>query len=348
MSGTDRLPLPAIAVRRLTALGIDCAALLKRAGLPQALLTDPAQRLTTGAFFHLWQTLGEVSDDPMLGLRLGAEIDTGQLDVASTAAAHAASLRDALAKMARYKRLLCPEEISLLESGGEARVEFRWTLTAQAPPAMLIDSCLASTLLLARYGSGDGALAPLRVDYARPEKDKETLERHYGCAVRFNAAVDGIVFDAALLDQPFVTHNPDLLAMLQPGLEAGLQALDGLQGADLDADAGAFLEQVATAVRRQMQGQRPNVNDVARDMAMSQRTLQRRLAAHGTSYQAVLDEVRRHTAQALLDEGRMDAGEIAFLLGFEELNSFTRAFRGWSGTTPQRWREGVDARRRPN
>lgn len=332
MSGTDRLPLPAIAVRRLTALGVDCAALLRRAGLPQALLTDPAQRLSTGDFFHLWQTLGEFSEDRLLGLRLGADIGAGQLDVASTAAAHAASLRDALAKMARYKRLLCPEEIRLLESGGEARVEFRWLLTPQAPPAMLIDSCLASTLLLARYGSGS-AVAPLRVEYARPARDQAALERHYGCALRFDAAADGIVFDAALLDRPFVTHNPDLLAMLQPGLDAGLRALDGL-----DPDAGVFLEQVATAVRRQMQGRRPNVNDVARAMAMSQRTLQRRLAQHGTSYQAVLDGVRRHTAQALLAEGRMDAGEIAFLLGFEELNSFTRAFRGWSGTTPQRWR----------
>jgi AraC-like DNA-binding protein len=61
----------------------------------------------------------------------------------------------------------------------------------------------------------------------------------------------------------------------------------------------------------------------------------------GTSYQDVLNQVRRDTARHLLDATDLDTGEIAFLLGFEELNSFTRAFRQWEGQTPQRWRRPV-------
>jgi AraC-like DNA-binding protein len=81
------------------------------------------------------------------------------------------------------------------------------------------------------------------------------------------------------------------------------------------------------------------VDKLAADLRLSPRTLQRRLVEQGTSYQALLDDVRRETARRLLSATDLDPGEIAFLLGFAELNSFTRAFRGWEGTTPLRWRE---------
>jgi AraC-like DNA-binding protein len=76
-------------------------------------------------------------------------------------------------------------------------------------------------------------------------------------------------------------------------------------------------------------------------MRMSSRTLQRRLEELGTSYQSVLDDVRHDTARRLLANTDLDAGEVAFLLGFEELNSFTRAFHAWEGATPTRWRDAV-------
>ena len=77
---------------------------------------------------------------------------------------------------------------------------------------------------------------------------------------------------------------------------------------------------------------------------MTPRTLQRRLEAVGTTYQELLDDVRRQSARRLLSNTDLDAGEVAFLLGFEELNSFTRAFHTWEGTTPTRWRASDNAR----
>jgi len=92
-------------------------------------------------------------------------------------------------------------------------------------------------------------------------------------------------------------------------------------------------------LNRRMTGERPSVEKIAHDMRMSVRTLQRRLGESGTNYQAVLDEVRRDASRRLLANTDLDASEIAFLLGFEELNSFSRAFHGWEGATPSRWRE---------
>ena len=87
-----------------------------------------------------------------------------------------------------------------------------------------------------------------------------------------------------------------------------------------------------------MWGQRPSVEVVAKDLCVSPRTPQRRLEESGTNYQQLLDEVRQDTAHKLLAATDLESGQIAFLLGFEELNSFTRAFHGWEGATPMRWR----------
>jgi len=94
-----------------------------------------------------------------------------------------------------------------------------------------------------------------------------------------------------------------------------------------------------------MTGERPSIDKVARELGLSARTLQRRLGELGTTYQALLDDVRRDASRRLLASTDLDAGEVAFLLGFEELNSFSRAFHAWEGATPSRWREEHAGRR---
>jgi len=134
------------------------------------------------------------------------------------------------------------------------------------------------------------------------------------------------------MHEPFLTHNEDLVDLLLPGLEAALRDY---------AKAQSLSEQVGAILGRSMHGERPSVEAVAKQLHISPRTLQRRLADEGTSYQQQLDLVRQQTARHLLTSTDMEAGEIAFFLGFEEINSFTRAFHHWAGTTPNRWREAT-------
>jgi AraC-like DNA-binding protein len=332
MSHADAIPLPAVLWRRLPALGIAPAVLLRQAGLPVSLLAETRPKVTTAGFFALWRALEQLDTDPAFGLRLASEASADQLDVASIAAMHAPTFGEALQKLARYKRLVCPEEVLLQAKGAEVGVVFRWWLTRDAPPPRLIDACLASCLVLGRYGTGRD-LQPLRVEVARPEAHRSMLESHFGCQVVFGATVDRIVFEQAVLEVPFRTANPDLLAMLLPGLETAL-ALE--PGTFKDA---AFVDRVRETIRLQMQGQRPTVEAIGKELALSARSLQRRLSEAGTSYQRLLDEVRESVACELLGRTELDSGEIAFLLGFEELNSFNRAFSAWKGTTPLRWRQ---------
>ncbi len=194
---------------------------LHRAGLPAALFSQSKARLTTKEYFTLWRAIGEVSGDPAFGLRLGSEAPPHQYDIATVAAIHSANLGEALRKLARYKRLVCPEEITVEPHRGEAVVRFRWTMAEGHAPIALTDAMFASTLSLARRGTGK-QLAPRRLELTRRGDHEARLMRHFGCAIRFNAPLDLLIFDEVALAEPFITHNQDLVALLVPGLEAAL------------------------------------------------------------------------------------------------------------------------------
>ncbi|HEY0777118.1 MAG TPA: AraC family transcriptional regulator [Gemmatirosa sp.] len=327
--------VPSVLLDRLAAVGIDPARVLRHAGIARERFRAPKTRLTVGEFFAFWRAIAAVSGSGAFGLRIGAEAHPHQFDVAALAALHAPTFGDALVIVARYKRVVCGETLGVETVGAEARVAFHWVHVDDALPLLLVDAAFASLVMLARRGTGR-PVRPLRVELARRPADAALLRHHFGCAVRFDAPGDVLVFDAAALALPFATHNADLLAVLLPGLESALG--ERLSGHSVTDD-------VRLAVGRRMRGERPSVQAVATELHMSPRTLQRRLGALGTTYQHVLDEVRHDTSRRLLGSTDLDAAEVAFLLGFDEVNSFARAFSTWEGRTPTRWRAASPASR---
>ncbi len=314
---------------------MDLPAILRVAGLPVTLLDQGRFALTTRRYFALWDAIEAISGDPAIGLRIGTEASPDQLNIASLSALHSANFGDALRKLSRYKRLICPEDIRLEPGHGEVTVTYRWLLADGAAPNPLIDSMFASAVSLAQRGSGK-AIRPLRVDLTRRSANRSMLARHFGCQIRFDAPVDALVFDTASLGIPFLTHDEDVLAAMLPGLDASIEALSKKQ---------SFTDEIDTVLARAMRGQRPSVETLARELGMSRRTLQRRLTLDGTSYQQQLDRVRRRIARQLLDSTDLALGEIAYFLGFEEVNSFSRAFHQWERVTPNQWRKREPERR---
>jgi AraC-like DNA-binding protein len=329
----DLVPVPSQVLERLAAVGVDVASVLQQAGLSRSQLAARV-RLTTREFFAFWRIVEQVSTRPDVGLRLGSEARPYQLDVASLAALHAPNLGEALKKLARYKRLVCPEEIEIAIVDGEARIHFHWNFAEEQVPLLIVDGAFATVVEIARRGTGR-RLAVRRIELTRRRADEATLTRHFGCDIHFDAPLDLLVLDERALAEPFLTHNEELLAVMLPGLEAAVAE----QGS-----TPTVADDVRMILGRRMHGERPTVDKIADEMRMSPRTLQRRLEAVGTTYQELLDEVRRQSARRLLSNTDLDAGEVAFLLGFEELNSFTRAFHTWEGTTPTRWRASDTSR----
>ncbi len=329
----DLVPVPSQVLERLAAIGVDVARVLQHARLSRSQLAARAH-LTTREFFAFWRVVEQVSGRRDLGLRLGSEASPHQLDVASLAALHAPNLGEALKKLARYKRLVCPEEIEMAIVDGEARIRFHWILADEEIPLLIVDGAFATVVAIAHRGTGR-RIVPRRVELTRRRADEQTLTRHFGCEIHFDAPLDLLVLEERALAEPFLTHNEDLLAVMLPGLEAAVAE---------HGPTRTVADDVRMILGRRMHGERPTVEKIADEMRMSPRTLQRRLEAVGTTYQELLDEVRRQSARRLLSNTDLDTSEVAFLLGFEELNSFTRAFHTWEGTTPTRWRASDNSR----
>ena len=314
---------------KLKELGVRIPAVLQRAGLPPDLFDQPRILVTTEELFALWQGIGQISQDPAIGFKLNTESKIERYDPISLAALCMANFEDALRQMARYKQLTCPEEILTEKSKEEWSIQFRWLLARETEPDVLIDACFGWVLSIARHGTGT-QLSPLRVEMVQRRAHAKLLERHFGCPVVFGSRRNALVFRASDAERAFVTHNAELLAMLVPQLDEELKQHKKQQ---------SFPEQVRLAIQKKLAGQRPKMQDVAKDLHISSRTLQRRLQESGHSFQQVLEEARHELARHYLTHSSLELNETAYLLGYEEANSFVRAFRSWEGVPPAHWRE---------
>ncbi|MFM9900626.1 MAG: AraC family transcriptional regulator [Polaromonas sp.] len=314
-------------LQRLAHLGVDLANVLHRVGLLPTAEQQAPVAFTTGQYFALWAAIEAVSGDSLIGLRIGGAIRPDQLDPASIAALHSSTFREAMTRLARYMRLSCAETIRMVPVEGNTRISLQWTWAKGQTPNSLKDAAFANAHLLLRCGTGKD-LAPQRIDLMEPRADLQRYARHFGCEVRVGAPHDALVYASQTLDERFVTSNPALIAALLPGLDMQLAAV---VPQPLD-------QQVKAVLTKMMRGERPSMEAVAHQLCLSPRTLQRRLTDAQTSYQAILDAVRLDTACKLLGHTALEPGEIAFYLGFEEVNSFLRAFNKWQGMTPTQWR----------
>jgi len=319
---------------KLEELGVPASAVLRRAGLPQGYIDQPRVLLKTQELFALWRAIGEVSTNPAIGLLLGTESKTERFHPMGLAALSTENLGAAVQQMARYKQLTCPEEILQQKDDERWGIQFRWLLADEVEPPVLIECCFAWVLSIARLGTGT-RLSPLRVEFVQPRAHVRTIERHFGCPVVCGAPRNAIVFRAADAQRPFVTRNAELLAMLAPQFEEELKEENGDEN---------FVERVRLAIQQKLTGRRPTIEDIADALHISSRTLQRRLQDAGSSFQRVLEEARRQLARRYLNNSVLELNEAAYLLGYEDGNSFVRAFRTWEGIPPARWREQQRAR----
>jgi AraC-like DNA-binding protein len=320
--------VPARLALKLKDLGISVPAVLRRAGLPRDLFDQTRVLVSTSELFALWRAIESVSSDPLIGLKLGVETRTERFHPMAIAALSTETLVAAVEHMARYKKLTAPEEILTRLDQDEFSIGFRWLLAVDAEPQALTDYCFAWMVTLARRGTGT-QLSPIRVEYVQQRVNLWQIERTLGCKVIVGAACNAIIFRASDATAPFVTRNVELLDLLAPQFEAQLRQYKA---------EDSFMELVRRAIQDRLTGHRPSIDAIARTLHVSPRTLQRRLKESGSSFQRVLDEARHQMARYYLSNSALELNEAAYLLGFEDPNSFGRAFRTWEGMPPSDWR----------
>jgi AraC-like DNA-binding protein len=326
---TNRFRVSSTLPRKLEELGLSPGTVLRQAGLPIGLFNLDRILVSTEEFFALHRGIAEAGNDPGVGLKLGTEERVERYDPVRIAAISARSLQDAVERLSRYKQLTCPEEIRVAKRGNECAVQFVWLLAHENEPPLLVDVCFAWIVAMAHRGTGR-PVSPKRVEFQRTPAHREMYETHFRCPVKFKANRNALIFSKADMELPFVTYNADLLATIAPQLEADLAQ---------QFTEKTFGEQAKGILKQLLAGQCPGVQDLARELHVSTRTLQRRLTDQGVSFQRLLGEARRELARHYLLHSSMELNETAYLLGYEDASSFFRAFHNWEGTSPGQWRE---------
>nr|WP_318540885.1 helix-turn-helix domain-containing protein [Terribacillus saccharophilus] len=308
-------------------LGIKVQEVVRKAKMPLTVITK--SEVTTEQYIALWQAFSDIIDDIEGGmLMLPTAIETSQYPPPVLAAYHARDYRDALNRMASYKKMCPPENIHIVEEGKQCIIEVSWDRTDIPVPPLLIGTLLVFLLELGRRGTG----LPIKatsVEFTYAMNQVQVLEDYFGCPIKTVAERNRLILDKDDLDYPFVSYNDELLDILTPVLDQTLEKHTGRL---------SITEIVKWILKRSLTKEKLDLKDIASELGMSERTLQRRLTDEHTSFKELLREVRHEQAREYLANPSLDLKEVAFLLGYKDQSSFYRAFRFWEDNTPLNWR----------
>lgn len=301
--------------------------------LPQG----PEDRVSVACHFEVMEQVRIRRPDwPALMEAYAAAILPEHLGALGLAFKTAPTLRDSLTRVERYFRLVADNAVYRLEEEGAAA---RFVITPQGAPHPTV--AFRNEMALAGWAANmlrmtGGRVRPARVTFRHgPLTDTARYEEVFGCPVRFDAALDAIHLPRTLLDAENRLGDRAVCDFLTAHLDAALGALPA--AAPVKAEALRRLSAV-------LADGTPPAARIAQQMGMSERTLYRRLAAEGATWRDVVQEAQKGLAQELLAQSDRSIAEIAFLTGFSEQSTFSRAFKRWFGQGPARYRaEAVGA-----
>ncbi len=334
MSGTLSILVVRALDIALARSGVGGDALLRELGISRTLLDQSDARLPAPVVFRAIERASALTRDEAFSLRAADAIPLGTIDMLDFAMRSSLTMREALARAARYYALIDDfSELRLEEEGKVARL----SVSRQVTSSPRVATELLFALLFARARQLTGRPWPLHEVRFRepPPKDDTAHVRFFGAPVRFGCGDNQLIFDAAWLDTPCVEHDAALATFFDRHAEGLLERVSG---------APAFLRRVKLAIAESIRGSDPALEMTAKRLATSARTLQRRLEEAGASHKALVEEVRRDLSLELLANPELGIREIGYLVGFRDASAFYRAFRRWTGSTPMAMRRTLRIR----
>jgi AraC-like DNA-binding protein len=327
MPPTTLATWPATILRALEARGLDVGPIAAAAGIDPTAL-GPDDRVSRDALNRLWALAVEATDDPAFGLQVARFTAQTTFHALGYAVLASSTLREAFERIIRYRRLIGDVlELRLSQAGDRYRFEIDVS-SEPTVPFQAIDAVAAVSVRQTRMLRGCEAI---RATFARPQpRDVEPYRRALRAPVAFDADANTLEWTSADFESPLPAGNAELA---RANDEVLVRYLARLQRSRTSA-------RVQEALLDALPNGAPSKPAIARALGMSARTLQRQLAAEGTSFTQVVDEARIALARTYVAEGRLTVTEIAFVLGFADTSTFSRAFKRWTGSSPRDYRKG--------
>lgn len=306
--------------------GINPDQVLRLADLPRDLFSRKEAVITPAQYFQLWQAIEESAGLPALPLKVGQAISVEAFDPPIFASLCSPNLNIALKRLSDFKALIGPMTLTVEVEPARTNVAIAHYGNEAFPESLAATELVFMTQLV-RLGTRHRVI-PLEVVLpALPQPLKEYTD-YFGVTPRKGKEIR-LSFSKQDAVRPFLTANEPMWEFFEAGLRKRLS--------DLDATA-KMSDRVKGVLLEELPAGQYTVEVVAKRLAVSPRTLQRQLSDESTSFKDILNATRQQLAQHYLGKPSIAQGEIAYLLGFQDVNSFTRAFKGWTGITPGSYR----------
>ncbi|MFE7718890.1 AraC family transcriptional regulator ligand-binding domain-containing protein [Nocardia rhizosphaerihabitans] len=326
LDGTVSAQLMRLMVRSARAAGVDERQLDRVPGTGEVLLSGELNRLPMRSLLRLWELIAQARPGAGSGAAIAAAAPLGTLDTWDYLVTTGASLADSLRAAQPYHRLVTAAAEGFDLSGdSDLTIGYRTTADDPAVASVVNEYVLAYYLRRAREATGR-PLVPTRVSFGHPAPaDRAHLITVFGTdSIEFDAEADAITFHADDARAPLPRADPMLANLMRSHAELVLASARPV------ADP---LDAFRIALAAALDAGDPSLARVAKTLAMSQRTLQRHLAEHDTSWRDELDLLRYERAKALLDQGNSTA-TVAQRLAFSDDRALRKAYHRWTGTTP--------------
>lgn len=310
--------------------GLDLPLLASRIGFdPTAEAHSESGFIPFDAFLWLLERGAQETGDDSFALRFAEQHHLDATGIVFYITENAPNLREVFRARVRFAKIVASGySVQLQEE--DKRADFSWIFpVAMHTHAQFMDYAATLSVQRIRHLLGqDWRPAGVRLQHARP-RALENFHRLFGEAIEFGDEPTAIKTDRESLDRPVLRANSKLLRELERGAAAIISSPAGQD----------FLQRASVVVSGKLAHGIPTIDEVARALAMSRRTLQRRLSDNKTGFRDLVDMVQSNMARHLLMETELPLIEIALLLGFSEASSFSRAARQWLGEPPVEFRQ---------
>lgn len=314
----------------LTAQGHDGGAIAARAGFSQGDFDDPNARFSLDRTSKFWRLAVEETHDDAIGIWVSKYVQPTTFHALGLAVAASRNWYEALSRMEQYSEVVSDSE-KIMISTRESHWEYILSPGAQtyrASPESL--DAIMSHMIRASRASIEKFHAPLYVEFARPKPiNHTTFSDFYGCDIRYDADINRIALPLELMHEPLSTTNISLAVQGDHIVQAYLK----------QAGTDPFDKKLRQIIVDTLPSGDTNIQIVARDAGMSVRSLQRHFSEMGGTFSEFISNIRAGMARNYLDQNTLSITEIAFLLGYSDTASFSRAFKTWTGQTPRQYQQ---------
>jgi AraC-like DNA-binding protein len=322
--------LTRLAANRVRGAGIGLEPLLTRAKLTIDQIADPNYRIGVASQIAFLEAAAEAVHDDFFGLSLAEDFDLRDLGLLYYVMASSETLGSALRRASRYSRITNEAIVLQYQEASEPTLRLTYSGIPRHIDEHQIEFCVIALVRVARGLSGRRFL-PKRVSMIHVRaKGRPKFARLLGTDVEFGSVADEITFPAGSAEWALVDADPQLNGILLKVCEDSLNARRGT--------AGTFRIKVENTISPLLPHGQGRANAVAKKLGMTERTLGRRLAQEGVTFSEVLQDLKASLAIRYLEEDGMPISRIAWLLGFEEVSSFSHACRRWTGKSPRELR----------